>query len=115
MILYWTGEKSIHQIIDERLDQARKWIKKVDYPNDWSISPPALSDIKQRNWWDCGVFAIHLTYLAAKEKMSYAAINQLSFLEMRKQIRARRNDMVDYINNLLTKNENYKFLRAYYN
>ncbi len=107
------GPSPIERLIEAKLAQTLQWIREKDQDPTWSITPPAIKRNLQWNQWDCGVFAIHLTFLASKEKKSYEEISATPFLEMRKQIRARRLDIMEYVENSFLENPDYNLVKEF--
>lgn len=97
-------------LIEKRLQEAKSWVESQDPNHKWTInkakpeSPSALPERTQFDKWQCGTFALQLTYMAgekAKEGKSssqiYEEIAQTPFNEMQRQIYARRAEMQDLV------------------
>jgi hypothetical protein len=88
-----------------RLEQMLTWITKID-GEGWRIAtqsnsqPSILSENKQYNQWDCGVFAIHFTKLVGEGK-SHEDIDKISFSDMYKQIAQCRCEIIETIRRFL--------------
>lgn len=91
--------------VNERLQQALIWIKKIDKDPSWKINKPdnnnaqpsILAESKQQDFWNCGIFALHFTALAGKGK-TYAEMDKISPEKMYQGIGALRLEVMDRVN-----------------
>lgn len=94
--------------VNERLQQALSWIKKIDNDPEWKINqnkndssqPSILAECKQQDFWNCGIFALHFTALAGKGK-TYSEMDSIPFPKMYREIAARRLEVMDHVNKTL--------------
>lgn len=105
-----TYDKETRRLIRVRLYQATEWAKKT-YGGPWAPTAnfcddeSSLSEVTQRlqyDKWNCGHQMIQLTYLVAKEKMSYADISVLPFEKIEQLIKARRADVIATVNEAMS-------------
>ncbi len=91
--------------VNARLEQALQWINAMDGEQKWEIKRPVngnsqpsiLTGSHQKDFWNCGIFALHFTALAGRGK-TYAEIEQTPFNEMYREIAGRRLEVMNCVN-----------------
>ena len=99
------GNEKTRKLIDARLLQAHTWIQKIDSEkwvvnhNQETKSPSMLTHRIQYDFYDCGPWVMHTTYMISKA-YSYEDICTELFKWSQLQVHARRLDMMNVVKDL---------------